>query len=57
MKYTTRFGKTIEIAIERFITMTDDELAKLEESEGTSIFFGDEFNTQFPDSSEKETTE
>ena len=57
MKFTTRFGKTIEIPIEKFLTMSDDELAKMEESEGTSIYFGDEFSTQFPDSTNKETEE
>lgn len=39
MKFTTRFGKTIEIPIEKFLSMTDEELEILEESEGTSIFF------------------
>jgi hypothetical protein len=48
MKFTTRFGRTIEIPIEKYLSMTDDELSKLEEDEGTSIYFGDEFNTQFP---------
>ena len=39
MKFTTRFGKTIEIPIEKFLSMTDEQLEILEESEGTSIFF------------------
>lgn len=39
MKYTTRFGKVIEIDLDKFLTMSDEELQKLEEYEGTSSNF------------------
>lgn len=38
MKFNTRFGKTIDIPIDRYLTMSDDELAKLEESEGIGYY-------------------
>ena len=38
MKYTTRFGKIIDIPLDRYLSMSDDELAKLEEEQGTSLF-------------------
>jgi hypothetical protein len=37
MLYTTRFGKTINIDIKDFITMTDEELSIIEEREGAFI--------------------
>jgi len=38
MKFNTRFGKTIDIPLDRYLTMSDDELAKLEESEGIGYY-------------------
>lgn len=38
MKYTTRFGKIIDIPLDRYLSMSDDELLKLEEEQGTSLF-------------------
>lgn len=38
MKYTTRFGKVIDIELNKYLTMSDDELSKLEEEQGTSLF-------------------
>lgn len=38
MKYTTRFGKIIDIPLDRYLSMSDDELSKLEEEQGTSLF-------------------
>lgn len=38
MKYTTRFGKIIDISLDEYLTMSDDDLAKLEEIQGTSPF-------------------
>jgi|LakMenE01Jun11ns_1017448.scaffolds.fasta_scaffold8790080_2 hypothetical protein len=38
MKYTTRFGKTIDISLDRYLLMSDDELSKLEEEQGTSLY-------------------
>ena len=38
MKYTTRFGKIIDIPLDKYLSMSDDELAKLEEEQGTSLF-------------------
>ena len=38
MKYTTRFGKIIDISLDEYLTMSDDDLAKLEEAQGTSPF-------------------
>lgn len=38
MKYTTRFGKIIDIPLEKYLDMSDDELSKLEEEQGTSLF-------------------
>jgi len=54
MKYTTRFGKVIDIPISDYLNMTDDQLELLEEKEGTAIYFGDEFNTHNPEDNEKE---
>lgn len=38
MKYTTRFGKVIDIELNRYLSMSDDELSKLEEEQGTSLY-------------------
>lgn len=38
MKYTTRFGKVIDIELNRYLTMSDEELSKLEEEQGTSLY-------------------
>ena len=38
MKYTTRFGKIIDIPLDKYLSMSDDELSKLEEEQGTSLF-------------------
>ena len=38
MKYNTRYGKTIEISIEDYLRMTDDELQQREENEGTPLY-------------------
>lgn len=35
MRYTTRFGKIIDISLETYLNMSDDDLLHLEEREGT----------------------
>lgn len=37
MRYNTRFGRVIEISLEDFLGMSDDELAKKEEEAGTPL--------------------
>jgi len=37
MRYTTRFGRVIEIALDEYLRMSDDELAKKEEEAGTPL--------------------
>ncbi len=54
MKYTTRFGKVIDIPISDYLNMSDEQLELLEEKEGTAIYFGDEFNTHNPEDNEKD---
>lgn len=38
MKYTTRFGKVIDITLEKYLSMSDEDLSKLEEEQGTSLY-------------------
>lgn len=38
MKYTTRFGKVIDIELNRYLTMSDEELSLIEEEQGTSLY-------------------
>lgn len=37
MRYNTRFGRVIEISLEEYLSMSDDELSKKEEEAGTPL--------------------
>ena len=39
MKFNTRFGKTIDISLDHYLSMSDEELEKLEEAEGANFSY------------------